>query len=418
MPAGQPLAEAASSSTRLPGIEGLRAAAASAIVVIHVWLYDGGELLGATTPAATVMWNLSLGVTLFFALSGFLLYRPFAAAIARGDGLPDLVQYVRNRALRIVPAYWAILLVSALLLGTTHVRDGEGDLVIGPLDDPVLLLETALLVQNFTPGTLGIGVGPAWSLAVEAVFYLVLPLLVLAAVRLARGCHTRSRRVAVLLAPPLVLLLVGLTGKYVAGGLDVGAGGGWRDNWYSVVERSFWAQADLFAFGMAVAVAHTEVVDGRLRLPRHWRAGALGIALLVVVGCALTLDRGQLSYLPQNTAVALAASLLVAAACFPAVSGRAPLLQRLLQSRPLVVAGIGSYSVFLWHEPVIIWLTEHGAMMNGPAGFVWNLGLTAVVVGVLSLLSYRLVERPALSRKRRVRPADVPLAAAQLKAAP
>lgn len=418
MPIAQPLPAEGSAHNRLPGIEGLRAVAASAIVVYHCWLYDGGALLGVTTPAATIMWNLSLGVTLFFALSGFLLYRPFAAAIARGVELPDVAQYLRNRALRIVPAYWVILLVSALVLGTTHTRNGAGDLVIGAVNDAVQLLQAALLVQNYTPDTLGIGVGPAWSLAVELVFYLMLPLLVLATARLARGCGARSRRVGILLAPALALLLVGLSGKYVASGLHDGTGGGWQDNWYSVVERSFWVQADLFSFGMAAAVAHTEVLDGRLRLPRHWRGGALAVALLIVVPCAMTLDRGQLSYLPQNTAVALAAALFVAAVCFPAGSGPPPRPQRLLQVRPLVVAGIGSYSVFLWHEPVIIWLTDHGAMRDGRAGFAWNLGLTALVVGVLSLLTYRLVELPALRRKHHRAVVEAPMAAAQLKAAP
>lgn len=418
MPVAQQPAGRSPARGRLPGIEGLRAVAAGMIVVYHCWLYDGGARLGAATPAGTVMWNLSLGVTLFFALSGFLLYRPFATAIARSDELPSVARYVRSRALRILPAYWVILLVSALVLGTTHTRDGAGDLVVAALDDPLRLLGTALLVQNYAPGTLGIGVGPAWSLAVEVAFYLVLPLLVFAAARVARRCRARSQRVAVLLGPPLALLLVGLSGKLVAAGLYDGTGGGWQDNWYSVVERSFWAQADLFSFGMAAAVAHAEVVDGRLVLPRAWRGAALALALVIVVASAATLDGGQLGYLPQNTAVALAAALLVAAVCFPAPPGRAPVAQRIFGARPLVAVGLASYSVFLWHEPLILWLTKHGAMRDGAAGFAANLAITAVAVGVLSLLSYRLVELPALRRKDGPARADAPPAAAQLEAAP
>ncbi|HWI08492.1 MAG TPA: acyltransferase, partial [Solirubrobacteraceae bacterium] len=387
-PAQQPITT--SGGNRLAGIEGLRALAAGSILAYHVWLFDGGGRVGAGGPAEAGFENLAHGVTLFFALSGFLLYRPFAAAIARAQPLPSVRAYLRNRALRIMPAYWAILLVTALVLGTAAVRDESGALGHGALTDPVLLGQSALLLQGYDPATVAIGIAPAWSLAVEAVFYVLLALLVAVVAAAARGRPVRSRRVLVLLLPALLLLLVGLSGKYVAGVvLDGSPGDGWSSNWYSVVERSFWANADLFSFGMVAAVVHTEVVDGRLVLPRGWRPAALGVAAAIFAASAATLDGGQLTYLPQNTAVALAAALLVAAACFPTVAGaRAPRLRRLLEGRALVVVGIGSYSVFLWHVPVIHWLADHGTMRGGWAGLGLNLALTALVVGALSAVTY------------------------------
>lgn len=372
-----------------------------------------------TGPAATALWNLSLGVTLFFALSGFLLYRPFAAAIARGETVPAVRGYLRNRALRILPAYWVILLVTALVFATVSTRDDAGRLVTGALDDPVGLLQSGLLIQHYAPDTLLVGIGPAWSLAVEMAFYLLLPLLVLGAARIARSRPARSQRVAVLLTPALALLLVGLSGKFIVGVvLDGAPGGGWQSNWSSVLERSFWVQADLFSFGMAAAVAHTEVIDGRLKLARGWRPVSLVLALAILVACAATLGNGQLGYLPQNTAVALAAALLVMAVSFPAAPHRAPWIQRVLETRAFVAVGLVSYSVFLWHEPMVRWLAERGVMRPGGSGFGWNLAMTVLVVGILSLLSYRLVERPALRRKRPPKVSEASLSAAQLKAAP
>lgn len=78
-------------ATRLRGIEGVRALAATAVVVYHVWLYgapDGRSFeLG---PLSTfVMPHMALGVTLFFGLSGFLLYRPFVAALLRDTERPS-----------------------------------------------------------------------------------------------------------------------------------------------------------------------------------------------------------------------------------------------------------------------------------------------------------------------------------------
>jgi peptidoglycan/LPS O-acetylase OafA/YrhL len=413
-----------SSGRRLPGIEGLRAVAALSILVLHTWAYSSPEKLGAHGVAGTVIPNLGLGVILFFALSGFLLYRPFAAAIARAGTLPEIGSYARNRALRILPAYWVILLISALVLDGTLVRDSEANLLAAELSDPAELLGAALLIQNYGPATLGIGIGPAWSLAVEVVFYLLLPLLVLGAFSIARRVRSRSQRTVVLLGPPLLLLAVGITGKLVAGVILPGApDAGFEADWHSVVERSFLGQADLFAFGMVAAVLHTEVVDGRITLPAHWRPAALVAAIAIVAVCAKTFDHGQLSYKPQNTAVALAAALLVAAVAFPSASRRTPRLTRLLETRVFVIAGLISYSVFLWHEPVVRWLAAHDVMREGWDGLVLNIGVMLVVVGALSYVTYRLVELPALRRKRRMRREDVTrekaaLDAAQLEAAP
>ena len=78
------LAVPPSSGSRLPGIEGARAVAAASVLVYHCWLFgspDGtSPRLG---PLTGVMPHLALGVILFFSLSGFLLYRPFAAAVLR-----------------------------------------------------------------------------------------------------------------------------------------------------------------------------------------------------------------------------------------------------------------------------------------------------------------------------------------------
>jgi len=73
---------------------------------VHVWAGStpGGVVLGAGGWTQDLLSSLSAGVTLFFTLSGFLLYRPFAAAIARGTPHMRLSAYLRNRFLRIAPA--------------------------------------------------------------------------------------------------------------------------------------------------------------------------------------------------------------------------------------------------------------------------------------------------------------------------
>lgn len=362
-----------------------------------------GEVLWRSHSVANVISTLSVGLTLFFTLSGFLLYRPFAAALARGTARQSFPAYLQNRVLRIAPAYWVILFIAAFVAGAASIRTVSGDLEVGQLTDPLEFLQAALLLQDYRPETMIIGIGPAWSLAVEVVFYLVLPALVVMAVWLSRRATGRRARMAALLAPPALLLVIGLTGKAVAAHvLPADALAGYGTDWHSVVERSFWAQADLFAFGMVVAVLHVEAADGRIVLHDRWRGLAVLVALLVFVPCAWTMRLAEHSYLLQNTGQALALALLLAAIVVPGRASTGPAWAiRVLDSRQFVAVGAVSYSLFLWHYPVILWLRENGLTAGGPAGLVLNLLLVGAVAGGLSALTYRYVERPALRRKRR-----------------
>jgi peptidoglycan/LPS O-acetylase OafA/YrhL len=317
-----------------------------------------------------------------------------------------ILTYLRNRALRIVPAYWAILAL-AMALGAVSIRNTAGTIsYVGRITNPVDLFQTGLLLQDYRPSTMVIGIGPAWSLAVEVVFYCVLPLLVLGAARAARLAKDRRGRALVLLTPPLLLLLIGLSGKYAAHTLPGSPTAGYGTNWHSVIERSFWAQADLFSFGMVVAVLYNEVSDGRVSLPSHWRRVAVGLGLVAFLPCALTIQQGEQSYLPQNTGEALGISLIFASIVIPGLTAERSFVVRLLESRVLVAVGVVSYSLFLWHFPVINWLQSHGLTLSGGwAALAFNFMEVAVVAGVLSALTYRYVERPALRRKHSTRSA-------------
>ena len=392
-----------SSGSRLAGIEGLRALAATAILVYHVWLYSSPDgqrvargLLDRLLP------DLQFGVTLFFALSGFLLYRVFAAAVLRGGSAPSIAGYLRNRALRIVPAYWVILVLTAFVLKSALVRDGM-DIHSGSGFDADLLLRSLLFVQNYDPDTLITGIGPAWTLCVEVVFYLLLPGLGLAAWRAARRTTSRSARRLVALGPAGLLLAVGLSGKVAAARLvpPVAPYEGYLNDWHSVVERSFWCQADLFAFGMVVAVARIEWEDGRLSLPCRGRplvtAGAIAGYLLT---SRATHFGEQLSYSGYNTLMALVCALVIALVVLPSpAAARTPPLVRLLEWRPLVLGGLISYSLFLWHEPLARYMSAHGLTFGGAAGLPVNLVVVGAAAALLSAITYRFVETTALRLK-------------------
>jgi peptidoglycan/LPS O-acetylase OafA/YrhL len=402
-----------SSGRRLPGIEGLRAIAAGSIVVYHCWRYSSPSGSGLHLgPADRVFSHLPVGVTLFFTLSGFLLYRPFAAALVRGQPGPSYAAYLRNRALRILPAYWVVLLLSAVVLQTTWIRpSAASDLQIGNLaSHPTRLLLTTLFVQNYHPGTVLTGIGPAWSLAVEVVFYLALPLLVLLGYALGRRASTRPRRRIAALIPALVILVIGLSGKALAtwGVPGAGAGAGWSGDWHSVLERSFLAQADLFTFGMMVAVLWVDAEDRIIRAPAWWRRATTAALVVVGILTPLALDRGWMNHYVYDTLMALGCALLLALVVLPFGPGpERPALLRLMEAPPLVVTGLISYGLFLWHEPLLWWLRSHHLTLDGTGGFVVNLLLLGAVSWLIAALTYCCVERPALLRKAKTRPRQV-----------
>ena len=396
------------SQPRFAGVEGLRAVAAVSILVWHCYLYAAPEgervRLGPLIDFAFTL--LPAGVILFFTLSGFLLYRPFADAILKGKSLPSLGQYLHRRAFRILPAYWVILLITGIVLQAALLRNPDNSLRTGSLlDAPELLQRNLALVQNYSPSSLLSGIGPAWSLAVEAVFYLVLPLLALLAFAIGRRTQTHKGRRMAALAPAGIVFVIGLGGKLAATYLvlpGTGPSPGWDADWHSVLERSFLAQADLFTFGMILAVISVEVDAGRLRLPSRWYPAAAAAVVAIVLPSAVSHRAGLLDLYVYDTLMALAcASLLALVILDRPRGGRSGWLVRLLDSRPLVMAGVASYSLFLWHEPLIRWLQSQGLTLSGNYGFLGNLILVGAVSGLAAAATYRFVERPMIQLGRR-----------------
>jgi peptidoglycan/LPS O-acetylase OafA/YrhL len=401
-----PLTTKPSWGGRLVGVEGLRALAALSVLFSHVISASGNASAGLGSLENWLRPNLDSGLTLFFTLSGFLLYRPFAAAVLRNDPLPSTRAYLRNRGLRILPGYWAILILSGLVFGAATLVPASSH--IGSLTDPGLLARNLLLVQTYSPSGVGTGVSASWSLSVEIVFYLTLPLLALSAARFASG-RERGGRVASALVPAAVLLAIGVVGK-IAAFATIPSGPHqpelWGNTWHAVLERSFLANADLFAFGMCAAVVLVAAEDGWFTAPRLQRACGAG-ALALAGALIFYRHRAHVDDRIYTTLIAVSCGLLVLWLTLPWRTRRS-IPVRVLESRAAVWIGVTSYSVYLWHQPVVDWLREHGHMQAGSGSAIVNLGIVLAIVLPLSTLTYRLVEAPAMRRKARMTPRETP----------
>ncbi|MBB1021145.1 acyltransferase, partial [Dietzia sp. E1] len=162
-----------------PALEGLRAVAAFAVLTTHV-AFQTGSSTGSFVHRVWGRFDLSVAV--FFALSGFLLWRAHALHARRGG--PGTArparEYLRSRLVRILPAYLGVV-AAVFLLIPQNARASVST-----------WMSNVTLTQVFVPDSLVEGLTHAWSLSVEMSFYLVLPLLWWALARL-RGPAARWR---------------------------------------------------------------------------------------------------------------------------------------------------------------------------------------------------------------------------------
>jgi peptidoglycan/LPS O-acetylase OafA/YrhL len=325
-------------------------------------------------------------------------------ALLRGQPRPSVRAYLANRALRILPAYLVILIIVSLLLGGATLPNTAPGIRIGSLaGDPGMLVLAMTLLQSYTPATLFLGIGPAWSLSVEAAFYVALPVTVWLAWAINRRRFERRHLRLAVVVPPLILLLVGMSGKLVAAFVAPGvpeAGGSvsWRD----VITFSFWGQADLFAAGMVLAAVYGKV-ESRGQMVRRPARRIIAASALVVAVPGILLSYGDgFSVYAYRTMMSVVATLVLALVVLPSEAPpRRTIMLRVLTMRWLVGLGLMSYSIFLWHEPLVHVLAKRGFTATKFSGLLGNVGVVASVVVACSVATYLLVERPTLRRKRR-----------------
>jgi peptidoglycan/LPS O-acetylase OafA/YrhL len=372
---------------RFPCFDGLRALAALAVVMTHVASLTGAN---TSTSAGYVLAHLDVGVSIFFLLSGFLLYRPFALAHLTGRPSPSAATYLRRRILRIFPAYWVALTFFIVVLGTIHLHN--------TLD---AVAYYGLIQIYWRSRALG-GIVATYSLAIEWSFYLFLPLY--AAVLARWGRRARS---------PVRAEYAGVAGLYVVGLTTHAAL--LASHAHSTV-ATLWlpSQIDLFAVGMALAVASASAAQvGSLprvlasagRHPARCWAGAA--VAFIIAATMLHLPRtfgdlpkrGELGR--QVCYMATALGLVLPGVFGPQDRG---VVRLLLRSRPAQLVGLVSYGVFLWHMDWLGKLVAWGAGDWLGLRYVSVLLITLVVTLPFALASYLGIERPLVRRGVRTPP--------------
>ncbi|WP_299058302.1 acyltransferase [uncultured Nocardioides sp.] len=357
----------------------IRALAALSVLTFHAYQ------LNRTGPTSAWPWDglphqLMLGtdafVDLFFVLSALVLWLPVARAAVDGrTGRPGWVVLVRRMA-RLLPLYVVVVLL-VWAVTNPSLPGHWGDLLLH-LTFTHVYSDTYIFWTN----------GPAWTLAVEFHFYLLVAALVPLLHRLTAGVADRRRRTALVAAPGVALVLAGLA--YLA--VVVLVVQPEPTNW-SITFSPLSRAAD-FGLGMLLAVLAASGV--RLPRPGRWAAATTGLLALAVLAVQRPHDLSGLWWHP-----AYAAAIAVALAAVVLHDGPWP---RVLTLPSMTWLGGLGYGIYLIHEPAMRLLGHLGVLPDPAPGGVFL--VTAVLVAVptvaLAWLSSRTVEAGGLRLLRSI----------------
>jgi peptidoglycan/LPS O-acetylase OafA/YrhL len=361
----------AAAHARTRWLDGLRGLAALFVVLHHMWLSSWPFF-----PQDRGPWFLGwllyghLGVAVFIVVSGYSLT---LAPVRSGGALTGGVRrFIRRRAWRILPAYWAALVLSALAFGLLlHPEVGDGTVARSFGIHAVLLQD----VFGNTPVN-----GTFWSVAVEWQIYFVFPLILLLAWRWSMAAAIAVTTVVVVLAHEL-----SVHGPSAAARIGH-------------LSPQFLA---LFAFGVLAAW----MANGPWAASAPRRARPL-VALLGAAAFAGVVALAQVKGSPWMTnnwfSVDLLFGVAVASGLYVATGTSSRLRDRTLGSRPLLVLGSFSYSLYLVHAPIVEgmqrWVVGPLADSRG-ANFALLIGLALPVVLALAYLFFLVFEKPFLDRR-------------------
>ena len=346
----------------ITGLDGIRAIAVIMVLAYHLKL--------------ALFKSGFLGVTVFFVLSGYLITGILISEVEE-EGTIDLKNFWLRRIRRLVPAVMSmavvIIFVSAVvnrIIFTKGCKDFLAS-VLGfnnwwQIFNKVSYFEAAGVTSPFTH---------CWSLAIETQFYLIYPLILLGIYKLvkSRG-EGRAKRGLLFAGVTLLLALISVILMIVLFDPQQDA----SRVYYGTDTRAF-----SLLFGALLAILwEYRMVPRRLSASVNMVLGSVSFAVLLVMTIAIN-GSSNFWYRGGQFFGTILTVLMVYA-----VSGRKTWLSRFLSNPVLKWIGDRSYSIYLWHYPIIL-LISKGIKAS------WGITLIEIVLSVvLAELSYRFIETP------------------------
>ncbi len=346
----------------ITGLDGIRAIAVIMVLAYHLKL--------------ALFKSGFLGVTVFFVLSGYLITGILISEVEE-EGTIDLKNFWLRRIRRLVPAVMSmavvIIFVSAVvnrIIFTKGCKDFLAS-VLGfnnwwQIFNKVSYFEAAGVPSPFTH---------CWSLAIETQFYLIYPLILLGIYKLAKSRgEGRAKRGLLFAGVTLLLALISVILMIVLFDPQQDA----SRVYYGTDTRAF-----SLLFGALLAILwEYQMVPRRLSASVNMVLGSVSFAVLLVMTIAI--NGSSNFWYRGGQFVGTILTVLV----IYTVSGRKTWLSRFLSNPVLKWIGDRSYSIYLWHYPIILLISK------GIKASWWITLIEIVLSVVLAELSYRFIETP------------------------
>jgi peptidoglycan/LPS O-acetylase OafA/YrhL len=348
-----------STSERLDVLDGFRGFAIALVVVYHEWLVSGQALgwLNFIVEAGF------FGVDLFFFISGFCLFYPYARAMFDGRRQPGTRRFYERRALKIVPSYLLAIAVFAI------VYRGQFS---SAKDAALQVFAHLTFLHTLSTSTFGSISGPLWTIGIEVQFYLIFPLVALA-----------FRRFP--LAGYLALIVLSESYRVGIGALGLGTSFLWINQLPAFL--------DVFGAGMFAAYALLWLRARRMSIrtiSSAVAAAAFGLTLAALAAASrVNATTGvDAAHGWLNAHRVLIGPLCLVLALSTSFASKA--LRGLVASRAIVFLSAISYNLYLWHLEIAVWF--HNAGFRGPSLYAYSL---VASIAFACLITYRL-EQPLL----------------------
>lgn len=344
-----------------PELHGVRGLAILGVVLFH--LFGAGRISG--------------GIDIFLAISGFLFTAMLLREAASSGGSVRIFRYLARLARRLLPPA-ALVIVATVAAGLIFMPSTRHEQLWSEARASLLYFENVELITS----QLGYGAaGPEsspfqhfWSLSVQGQFYLVWPVVAIAAVLIAKRLKRSAMSVMTVLV--ILLLVISFAFTLYMQGYD-------QDQAYLMTRTRFWE----LAFGALLALGGASLtLPKSLRLPAGW------LGVLLIVTCGLLLDGAQL--FPGPWALwPLAGLALVLASVDPhdQESSHRASAARFLSHSGFTWIGNIAYGLYLWHWPLLIFYLE---IRDREAVGIRGAAAVFAVSLLAAWLMYRWVERP------------------------
>jgi peptidoglycan/LPS O-acetylase OafA/YrhL len=380
----------------LLGGDGFRGIGMSLVFVAHVFANaDPAPNLASYEWAKQPIARIDLALATFFVLSGYLIARPFMRSFVLGTKRPSVRRFVRNRVLRIVPIFYLIAALVLLRFGLDGAISPTPDNPSGtaPQSSWWQVLSIFTFTQSYTGGSATLPIGQAWSLDVEAAFYVSIPIAAAIAYRLGAPLKTVRARGIAALGFIAFLSLVCISLRQNA-----------NNNFALLTSPPLIVY--VFLPGVALAVIEPFAVPYFRGHPRRARRFAWAAVAVAALACLLYMKwdyevgTTQIHHALGRRSVLLALfgmALIGAMMALQLGTDRAP---RWLNNRVTNWVGERSYAFYIVHVWVIFEIINVVGAETDPVllGAILFLVGYPISIGIAGL-SWRYVEKPCLERR-------------------